>query len=152
MMVETKIGYWKRKATRWCDPRCSSRRSGTWRSWSKREARYASWDGLCSQRSSIDWSYQARIEYFVSGEKITLAAEGEHAAVVKQLEGFYIDRFEYPNPDTFVIGEEYQPDVGFTQKQAQATCEKFGKRLCTAAEWEKACKGYENYVYSYGDD
>ena len=90
-------------------------------------------------------------EYSVSGEKITLAAEGEHAAVVKELEGFYIDRFEYPNPDTFVIGEEYKPEIGFTQKKAQETCEKFGKRLCTSAEWEKACKGYENYVYSYGD-
>lgn len=90
-------------------------------------------------------------EFSVSGEKITLAADGEHASVVKELEGFYIDRFEYPNPDTFVMGEEYKPEVGFTQKQAQATCEKFGKRLCTAAEWEKSCKGIENYVYSYGD-
>ena len=26
-----------------------------------------------------------------------------------------------------------------------------GKRLCTADEWEKACKGRENFIYSYGD-
>lgn len=90
-------------------------------------------------------------EYSVSGEKITLASAGEHEAVIKEIEGFYIDRFEHPNPDTFVMGEEYRPEVGFTHKQAQAQCEQLGKRLCTASEWEKACKGYENFVYSYGD-
>ena len=26
-----------------------------------------------------------------------------------------------------------------------------GKRLCSAREWEKACKGLPNFVYSYGD-
>lgn len=91
-------------------------------------------------------------EYLISGEKDKhLAADGEQAAVVNRLEGYYVDRFEWPNPDTLVLGEEMKPAVGFTQNQAATHCEEQGKRLCTSSEWEKACKGYENYVYSYGD-
>ena len=96
-------------------------------------------------------SLKREFEFQVSGEKITLAADGENIAVVERLEGYYIDRFEWPNPDTLVLGEEMKPEIGFTQEQAAGLCEKQGKRLCTSSEWEKACKGYENYVYSYGD-
>ena len=90
-------------------------------------------------------------EYTVSAEKVTLAADGEKEAVSHTLDGYYVDRFEWPNPGTLVLGEEVSPDVGFTQNQAAVICEQQGKRLCTSLEWEKACKGYENYVYSYGD-
>jgi formylglycine-generating enzyme required for sulfatase activity len=37
-------------------------------------------------------------------------------------------------------------------KQASEVCEARGKRLCTDKEWEKACKGPRNFVYSYGDE
>ena len=38
-----------------------------------------------------------------------------------------------------------------TYLEAEAACEERGKRMCSSAEWEKACKGPMNYVYSYGD-
>ncbi len=35
---------------------------------------------------------------------------------------------------------------------ADAACQAAGKRLCTPAEWEYACKGPEGTVYAYGED
>ncbi len=39
-----------------------------------------------------------------------------------------------------------------TFNEAVGACKAVGKRLCTEEEWEKACKGPENTVYSYGDE
>ncbi len=58
---------------------------------------------------------------------------------------FYIDKFEYPN----VLGE--QPLVNITWLEAQAKCAEVGKSLCTARQWEKACRGPEGFVYPYGN-
>jgi formylglycine-generating enzyme required for sulfatase activity len=56
-----------------------------------------------------------------------------------------IDAFEYPNkPNT-------APKYRATYDQAVDLCAADGKRLCSAQEWEKACKGPKNHVYSYGD-
>jgi len=60
-------------------------------------------------------------------------------------EEYYIDKFEYPN----VLGE--QPLGSITWFEAQAKCQEVGKRLCTAREWEKACRGQEGFVYPYGN-
>jgi hypothetical protein len=35
--------------------------------------------------------------------------------------------------------------------QAQAACAAAGKRLCTDAEWLRACRGPDGFVYPYGD-
>ena len=58
---------------------------------------------------------------------------------------YYIDKFEYPN----VLGE--QPLGGVSWFEAQAKCQEVGKRLCTAREWEKACRGPEGFIYPYGN-
>jgi serine/threonine protein kinase len=65
---------------------------------------------------------------------------------VLELKSFLIDVFEYPN----LQGENAARNVTF--KEAQNLCQRVGKRMCTATEWEKACKGPQNLVYSYGDD
>ncbi|MFT7521089.1 MAG: sulfatase activating formylglycine-generating enzyme, partial [Kiritimatiellia bacterium] len=70
-------------------------------------------------------------------------AERLHETV--QIAGFMIDAFEFPNE------KNGTPTARTTWKDAQATCKTKGKRLCSTQEWEKACKGPLNYIYSYGD-
>ena len=74
-----------------------------------------------------------------------LARPGEPTNIVKQVDAFVIDMFEYPN------SPNAKPMLKLTALEAQKECEKVGKRLCTANEWEKACKGPNMYAYSYGD-
>lgn len=69
----------------------------------------------------------------------------EPTAVLKTLPAYYIDRFESPNQQ----GEH--STVKATWEEARAACEGMGKRLCSDLEWERACKGPESFVYSYGD-
>jgi hypothetical protein len=61
------------------------------------------------------------------------------------LGGFFIDQFNHPAEPGAI------PITGVTQAEARATCEEQGKRLCTELEWERACKGPDNFVYEYGD-
>ncbi|HOX28354.1 MAG TPA: SUMF1/EgtB/PvdO family nonheme iron enzyme [bacterium] len=52
------------------------------------------------------------------------------------IDGTYcIDRFEYPNKKGKV------PAAGVTFGEATAACGKIGKRLCSDAEWQRACSG-----------
>lgn len=69
----------------------------------------------------------------------------DHAAKVEELPDYMIDVFEYPNL------ANKPPVHGITWSEANQACEDVGKRLCSAAEIEKACRGPENYVYGYGD-
>lgn len=64
---------------------------------------------------------------------------------VVSFNGFYIDKYEFPNKPGAVA------TTGLNYNDAEASCNKLGKRLCTPAEWERACKGEELYIYSYGD-
>ncbi|MED5369607.1 MAG: bifunctional serine/threonine-protein kinase/formylglycine-generating enzyme family protein [Myxococcota bacterium] len=86
---------------------------------------------------------------FVKGrlrhEDGTMASASEKLAQVTASESFYIDRYEFPNRK----GE--QPVGNVSWADATRACEEVGKRLCTSDEWEKACKGPENFIYSYGD-
>jgi len=61
--------------------------------------------------------------------------EGEH---------FCIDRYEYPNQ------KNQRPSVAHTAKEAEALCEKMGKRLCSDQEWETSCKGQKGWKFPYG--
>lgn len=58
---------------------------------------------------------------------------------------FYIDRFEWENQ------KGGNPVVGVSQAAAAELCASKGKRLCSADEWERACKGPANTLYAYGD-
>lgn len=60
-------------------------------------------------------------------------------------EAFYIDIYEYPNKLGLL------PKVDVTWRQAETLCAAQGKRLCTEHEWQKACTGPQNYMYSYGE-
>ena len=87
--------------------------------------------------------------WYLSGqmpsEDETLADSSEAKAKKVKLPGFYVDRYEYGN----IKGEKAV--TGITQTRADELCTAQGKRLCSAQEWEKACKGTGNKIYSYGD-
>jgi serine/threonine protein kinase/formylglycine-generating enzyme required for sulfatase activity len=63
-----------------------------------------------------------------------------------QVPSFCIDEYEYPNR------KGTQPLVNLSWLEAKQACEKEQKRLCTEAEWEKACKGAGNARFPYGND
>lgn len=58
---------------------------------------------------------------------------------------FCIDRYEQP-------GAGQRPLAGLSHKEAEAHCQKLGRRLCTDAEWELACRGKGRASYPYGHD
>ncbi len=70
----------------------------------------------------------------------------EAAAEVVELPGYLIDAFAHPGRPGAVATSKV------TWKQANDLCVEAGKRLCSADEWEKACKGPRNLIYSYGDE
>ncbi len=47
-------------------------------------------------------------------------------------------------PDVF-------PQAYISQVDSEAACRRAAKRLCTRAEWVKACRGPDNFTYPYGN-
>jgi hypothetical protein len=74
-----------------------------------------------------------------------LAVSSEPEAEKRTTKGYLIDMFEYPN------ARGSMPVFGVPYAKAKELCRDAGKRLCTADEWERACKGPRSTVYSYGD-
>jgi serine/threonine protein kinase len=72
------------------------------------------------------------------------AAAGACPEGMKRVDTFCMDTYEYPNQ----VGA--LPQVSVTWKQAKDTCESLGKRLCTEAQWERACAGKDNRRFPYG--
>ena len=58
--------------------------------------------------------------------------------------GFCIDAFESP-------GKGRMPQTGISHADAQAACTARGARLCTAREWEHACRGEGGASWPYGN-
>lgn len=69
----------------------------------------------------------------------------EPLALTASTKAYFIDRFEWENQ------KDGHPLVNVSQERAAELCASKGKRLCTADEWERACKGPENRMYAYGD-
>lgn len=72
-----------------------------------------------------------------------LSLPSEPLTKVEETKPFLIDMFESPNK----LNGPPARDVDY--ETAEKTCAAEGKRLCTAQEWEKACKGPLNSIYAY---
>jgi hypothetical protein len=77
--------------------------------------------------------------------RIPRIADQEMAGQQLVLHGFFIDTFAYPNEEGAI------PRTGVTLAEAEGLCAEQGKRLCSELEWERACKGPDNWTYEYGD-
>ncbi len=86
-----------------------------------------------------------------NGQNKPVASQTEALHAVVHVPAFLIDRFEYPNRVKNKDGSPVMPVGRSTWSDAAGACESVGKRLCSAEEWEKACKGEYNTIYSYGD-
>lgn len=73
-------------------------------------------------------------------------ADRELAGEQLMLDGFYIDRFPFPNEEGAI------PVTSVSHQEAAALCLEQEKRLCTELEWERACKGPDNRTYEYGEE
>jgi hypothetical protein len=76
---------------------------------------------------------------------------------------FCMDIYEASRPDataqsagtdnSYAVSREgVMPWSHVSLAEAGAACAAAGKRLCTPAEWEQACRGPEDWQYSYGTD
>ncbi len=79
------------------------------------------------------------------GEPREVTNTSEALAEVRDLPAYFVDVFEYPN---LANGA---PKFNVSHGDAERYCDGQGKRLCSAEEWEKSCKGPLNYAYTYGD-
>ncbi len=68
-------------------------------------------------------------------------------------DAFCIDRYEATiEADGSAASTRFvRPARGVTWFQARDACERAGKRLCTADEWQTACRGDADSTYPYGD-
>lgn len=57
---------------------------------------------------------------------------------------FWIDEFPYPG------GPPSTPLTGVSMSEAARLCSTRGQRLCSELEWERACRGPENNLFSTG--
>jgi formylglycine-generating enzyme required for sulfatase activity len=82
---------------------------------------------------------------FKMGSEQPVQELGEHLSAPRQVASFCMDEYEFPNQPGA------QPRVNVAWLEAKSLCEELGKRLCTEAEWEKACKGPGNALFPYGN-
>lgn len=77
-------------------------------------------------------------------ENVPRKADREMRGEQVILEGFFIDKFAFPNEEGAI------PRTDLTLDEARRECERLDKRLCSELEWERACKGPKNNTYEYG--
>jgi len=85
--------------------------------------------------------------YYLKGrwQHDELGSASEPVEVLRFVHGYWIDRLEFRT-------ESDSPRSFVTWDDAADLCLAQGKTLCTDNQWEKACKGPQQSVYSYGNE
>ncbi|MEI7894164.1 MAG: SUMF1/EgtB/PvdO family nonheme iron enzyme [Myxococcales bacterium] len=96
-------------------------------------------------RSGMVWIPAGMLKAGTAANVVPRIAEEELEGVEIPLGGFYIDLLPFPNELGAI------PTTNVTRDEAQQRCVSKSKRLCSELEWERACKGPNQYVYEYGD-
>ena len=84
----------------------------------------------------------------LAGGSFTLGVDApreiwESPTRLENIDAFCMDRFEFPG----IRGT--LPRAHVSWREAQKLCQQAGKRLCSGAEWGRACRGAERRRYSY---
>ena len=101
--------------------------------------------GPGTPRPGMAWIPPGTVRVGTPPDRTPRIADEELAHDERQMGGFYIDLYPYPDEAGAI------PTTNVTRDEAARLCEARGKRLCTELEWERACKGAENSPYEYGD-
>ena len=62
------------------------------------------------------------------------------------LDGYCVDIYEFPNQRGKL------PTTNISWSRAKKACERVNKRMCSEAEWERACKGPSGTRFPYGNN
>lgn len=85
------------------------------------------------------------LRFGTAPDSVPRVAEEEAPGIPRIVASFDIDEFPYPNE------RGAMPRTGVSREEAAAACGSVGKRLCTATEWERACKGPEQATYPWSN-
>ena len=96
-------------------------------------------------RPGMTWIPAGTLRMGTPADRVPRVADEEPAGDPVEMSGFYIDLLPYPNEPGAI------PTSNVSRDEAEQLCTSKGKRLCTELEWERACKGPENFSYEYGD-
>lgn len=83
------------------------------------------------------------LRFGTPADAVPRVAEEEAPGVSRAVPTFDIDEFPYPNE------RGAMPRTGVSREEAATACGALGKRLCTATEWERACKGPDQTTYPW---
>lgn len=111
--------------------------------------------------SGADNSFSSEMVKIPAGQFIIGDSVDEYALpkTNKQLDTFFIDKFEVTNKEFSVLFPEFSywkdsgahPATGINWNQANSYCKQVGKRLPTEEEWEKSARGSDARIYPWGD-
>jgi hypothetical protein len=95
-------------------------------------------------RAGMVWVGSGALRAGSAVDEAPRVADAELPGTEVPMGGFYLDVLPWPNEAGAI------PTTNVTREEAQRLCGTRGKRLCTELEWERACKGPDNWRYEYG--
>ena len=98
------------------------------------------------QKEGMVWIPKGALVTGTPPERLPRISDQEMPGLQIVLGEFFIDIYPFPNEPGAI------PLTNVSRAEAESHCAEKGKRLCSELEWERACKGPENWTYEYGDN